>query len=130
MAQTTKAVILARVSSRAQEDEGYSLDSQVKLLQSYCVNKGFSVERTFKIAESASKSTQRRTFKDAMAFIVERNIKHLFIEKVDRHVRNLQDAVGTHDWLTADEDRHVHFVKDSLIMHKNSRSQEWLNWGI
>lgn len=101
----------------------YSLDSQVKLLQNYCVNKGFSVERTFKIAESASKSTQRRTFKDAMQFIEEHNIKHLIIEKVDRHVRNLHGAVGTHDWLTADEDRHVHFVKDSLIMHKNSRSQ-------
>ncbi len=130
MAQTTKAVILARVSSRAQEDEGYSLDSQVKLLQTYCVNKGFSAERIFKIAESASKSTQRKTFKDAMAFIEQHDIKHLIIEKVDRHVRNLQDAVGTHDWLTADEERHVHFVKDSLIMHKNSRSQEWLNWGI
>lgn len=130
MAQITRAVILARVSSRAQEDEGYSLDSQVKLLLSYCVSKGFAVERTFKIAESASKSTQRRTFKDAMKFIEENNIKHLIIEKVDRHVRNLQDAVGTHEWLSADEARHVHFVKDSLVMHKNSRSQEWLNWGI
>jgi hypothetical protein len=30
----------------------------------------------------------------------------------------------------ADEERRVHFVKDSLVMHKNSRSQEWLNWGI
>jgi len=130
MMQSTKAVIFARVSSRSQEDEGYSLDSQIKLLQAYCVNKGFVVERAFKIAESASKSTQRRTFKDAMKFIEDNNIKHLIVEKVDRHVRNLQDAVGTHDWLTADENRHVHFVKDSLVMHKNSRSQEWLNWGI
>lgn len=30
----------------------------------------------------------------------------------------------------ADENKQVHFVKDSLIMHKASRSQEWLNWGI
>jgi len=45
-------------------------------------------------------------------------------------VRNLHDAVETHDWLTADENRKIHFVKDSIILHKNSRSQEWLNWGM
>lgn len=125
-----KAVILARVSSKGQEDEGYSLDSQVKLLSSYCEGKGLVIAKTFKITESASKATQRRTFKEAMSYIEDNKIKHLIIEKVDRHVRNLHDAVETHDWLMADEDRHVHFVKDSLTMHKNSRSQEWLNWGI
>jgi len=126
----TKAVILARVSSKSQEDEGYSLDSQVKLLHSYCENKNLAVAMTFKITESASKATQRRTFKEAMKFIEDNKIKHLIIEKVDRHVRNLHDAVETHDWLIADEEKQVHFVKDSLVMHKNSRSQEWLNWGI
>jgi site-specific DNA recombinase len=130
MDSQSKAVILARVSSKSQEDEGYSLDSQVKLLQSYCQNKGFLLAETFKVTESASKTSQRRIFKEAMKFIEDHKIKHLIIEKVDRHVRNLHDAVETHDWLTADEDRHVHFVKDSLVMHKNSRSQEWLNWGI
>jgi len=65
-----------------------------------------------------------------MKFIEDNKIKHLIIEKVDRHVRNLHDAVETHDWLMADENKRVHFVKDSLIMHKDSRSQEWLNWGI
>ncbi len=130
MSQNSKAVILARVSSKGQEEEGYSLDSQVKLLQSYCVNKGLVVTKTFKITESASKATQRRTFKEAIAFIEDNKVKHLIIEKVDRHVRNLHDAVETHDWLLADENKQVHFVKDSLIMHKNSRSQEWLNWGI
>lgn len=130
MIQTTKAVILARVSSKSQEDEGYSLDSQVKLLKSYCENKQLQATRIFKVTESASKSSQRRIFKEAMTYIEDNKIKHLIIEKVDRHVRNLHDAVETHDWLVADEERHVHFVKDTLILHKNSRSQEWLNWGI
>ena len=127
---SSDAVILARVSSKGQEDEGYSLDSQVKLLQSYCDNKCLIVKETFKIAESASKSVQRTIFKSAMKFIEDNNIKNLVIEKVDRHVRNLHDAVETHDWLTADENKKVHFVKDSLVLHKDSRSQEWLNWGI
>jgi DNA invertase Pin-like site-specific DNA recombinase len=125
-----KAVILARVSSKSQEDEGYSLESQVKLLENYCDNKELAVMQVFKITESASKSVQRTTFKKALAFIEKHDIKNLVIEKVDRHVRNLHDAVETHDWLISDEEKLVHFVKDSLVLHKNSRSQEWLNWGI
>ncbi len=124
------AVILARVSSKSQEDEGYSLESQVRLLEGYCQNKGLNIKATFKITETASKSVQRNIFKKALQFIEDEDIKNLVIEKVDRHVRNLHDAVETHDWLVSDEEKKVHFVKDSLILHKNSRSQEWLNWGI
>jgi len=124
------AVVLARVSSKGQEDEGYSLESQVKLLTTYGGNNGLAIMKKYKIAESASKSEQRKIFKEAMQFIEKRNIKNLIVEKVDRHVRNLHDAVETHDWLIADETRKVHFVKDSIVLHKNSRSQEWLNWGM
>lgn len=124
------AVGIARVSSKGQEDEGYSLESQVKLLRTYGVNAGLTVRKVYKIAESASKTEQRKTFKTAMEYISDNNVKHLIVEKVDRHVRNLHDAVETHDWLMQEETRYAHFVKDSLVMHKNSRSQEWLNWGI
>ena len=125
-----KAVSIARVSSKRQEDEGYSLPAQKKLLQTYAIDRGLQVQKTFEIAESASKAQQRKIFQAAMRYIEENGVKHLLVEKVDRHVRNLHDAVETHDWLTADKERKVHFVKDSLVMHQNSRSQEWLNWGI
>ena len=125
-----KAVSIARVSSKRQEDEGYSLPAQKKLLQTYAIDRGLKVQKTFEIAESASKAQQRKIFQAAMRYIEENGVKHLLVEKVDRHVRNLHDAVETHDWLTADKERKVHFVKDSLVMHQNSRSQEWLNWGI
>lgn len=124
------AVLIARVSSRGQEEEGFSLEAQVKTLKSYCNNVDLRISRIYKIAESASKSEQRKIFKDAMDYVEKHKVKHLVVEKVDRHVRNLHDAVDTYDWLTADEDRRVHFVKDSLVMHQKSRSQEWLNWGI
>ncbi len=124
------AVIMARVSSKGQEEEGFSLESQVKHLTAYCNNNELVILRTLKIAESASKTEQRKVFKEAMGFIEKRKIKNLIVEKVDRHVRNLHDAVETHDWLTSDENRKVHFVKDSIVLHKNSRSQEWLNWGM
>lgn len=124
------AVIIARVSSKGQEEEGFSLEAQVKIDTTYCANAALRVAKIFKIAESASKSEQRKIFKEAMEYVAKHDIKHLVVEKVDRHVRNLHDAVDTYDWLMADEERRVHFVKDSLVMHQNSRSQEWLNWGI
>lgn len=123
-------VILARVSTKGQEDEGYSLEAQVKNLRMYCTNTRINPIKVFKIAESASKTEQRKIFKEAMQFVEKKHVKNLIVEKVDRHVRNLHDAVETHDWLTKDETRKVHFVKDAIVLHKNSRSQEWLNWGM
>lgn len=123
------AVGIARVSGKDQED-GYSLDSQEKLMHVYADNHNLRLMKVYKIAESASKSKQRKIFRQAMGFVEEHDIKHLIVEKVDRHARNFHDAVETHDWLLADELRKVHFIKDSIILHKNSRSQEWLNWGI
>ena len=130
MAVREQAVGIARVSSKGQEEEGYSLDSQEKLFYGYSDNHNLSLIKVFKIAESASKAEQRRIFQQAMEFVEEHKIKNLEVEKVDRHSRNFHDAVDTHDWLMADAARKIHFIKDSIILHQNSRSQEWLNWGI
>ena len=124
-----EAVGIARVSSKDQED-GYSLQSQDKLINTYSDNQNMRLIKVFKIAETASKAKQRRIFREAMKFVADHNIKNLVVEKVDRHARNFHDAVETDEWLQADETRKIHFIKDSLVLHKNSRSQEWLNWGI
>lgn len=57
----SNVVILARVSSKAQEDEGYSLDSQLKLLMGYCEQRELNIIKIFKIAETASKEQRRCT---------------------------------------------------------------------
>ena len=120
---------IARVSSKDQED-GYSLASQDKLISTYSDNHNFKLLKVFKIAETASKAKQRRIFREAMKFVADHQVKNLIVEKVDRHARNFYDAVETDEWLQADETRKIHFIKDGLVLHKNSRSQEWLNWGI
>jgi site-specific DNA recombinase len=124
-----ESVGIARVSSKDQE-EGYSLDSQKKLISTYSDNQNMRLVKVFKIAETASKAKQRRIFREAMKFVAEHKVKNLIVEKVDRHARNFYDAVETDEWLQADETRKIHFIKDGLVLHKNSRSQEWLNWGI
>ena len=57
-----KSVLFCRVSSIEQEEVGYSLPSQQKLLSEYSEKKGFSVIRSFAISESASGKHQRKAF--------------------------------------------------------------------
>ena len=125
-----KAVILARVSSKTQEDEGYSLDSQLKLLQGYCDGHGLEVVRNFKIAETASKEQGRKIFHELLIFISKRKIHHLIVEKTDRFTRNFRDAITLDDWLEGNEDRRLHAVKESLLLHKNASSDVKFMWNI
>jgi site-specific DNA recombinase len=125
-----ESVVLARVSGKDQQTDGYSLPAQEKLLIEYCKRVELKVNKKFVIAESASAPHKRRVFKEMMDYVHTKNIKIIVVEKVDRFVRNFKDVVMTDDWLEEDEGRQVHFVKDSLVLHKNSRSQERLNWGI
>ncbi len=122
MNKKSRAVILARVSSKSQEDEGYSLDSQVKLLTGYCANKGFAVEKIFKIAETASKEQSRKIFKELLTYMNKNAIYHLAVEKTDRLTRNMKDAVAIDDWLSKDADRMLHLVKENIQLHKESKS--------
>ena len=125
-----KSVLLCRVSSKEQEETGYSLPAQEKLLKEYATRQNLDIAKTFSISESAGGKKQREIFNGMMDYVNKEGIKLLIIEKVDRLTRNFKDAVMIDQWLEDDEERQVHFVKDSLIMHKNSRSQEKLNWGI
>lgn len=125
-----KTILLCRVSSKEQEETGYSLPAQEKLLKSYAVKKDFKVSKVFSISETASGRKQRQIFDTMMRYAEKHNIKVIVCEKVDRLTRNFKDAVAIDEWLEEDEERQVHLVKDSLVLHKNSRSQEKLNWGI
>ena len=124
------AVTLARVSSKEQEDEGYSVDAQTLFLERYCEGKGLIVIKTFKIAETASKPEMRKEFQNAMDYITKKGIRHFAVEKVDRVTRNSKSAITIDDWLDADPKRMLHLPKNGLILHKGSSSQDRFMWDI
>ncbi len=128
--EVSKCVVLARVSSRAQEQEGYSLDAQERLAGEYCPKKELKIAKTFRIAETASKTTERRIFNEMMKYLTANRIKILVVEKSDRLTRSFKDMVLIDDWLEADDKREVHLIKDGLVMNKHSKSQDKLNWGV
>lgn len=125
-----RTIALARVSSKAQEDEGYSLDAQMKLIRSYCKDNKLDVIAEFKISETASKNEQRNIFREMLRYINQNNIAHLVVEKTDRLTRNMRDAVVVDDWLEKNEQRRLHMVKESLIVHKYAKSDAKLMWNI
>ena len=128
--EPTKTILFARVSSREQEETGYSLPAQQKLLEEYAKRKGFKVVRKFSISESASGQKQRKTFKEMLDYIKRNNIKIIVCEKVDRLTRNLKDAVCINEWVNSDSQKEVHFVKESCILNKESKSNDKFIWNI
>lgn len=121
-----KAVVYARVSSREQQQEGYSIPAQLKLLRDYASRNGFHIEREFVDVETA-KTTGRKSFGEMVQFLKRsrRSARTVLVEKTDRLYRNFRDAVTLEDLETE-----IHFVKENQVLSKNSRSQDKLTHGL
>jgi site-specific DNA recombinase len=120
-----KAVIYARVSSKDQEREGFSIPAQRELLVNYGVTKAFSVLEEFIEVETA-KQAGRTAFDQMIAFFKKNmDCRILLVEKTDRLYRNLKDYV------TIDElGIIIHFVKENVVLSQDSRSNEKFMHGI
>src|SRR3974390_1836146 len=55
-ARAIRVVLYARVSSRDQEKEGFSIPAQLRLLREYATNKGFVIAQEFTDVETAKES--------------------------------------------------------------------------
>lgn len=88
-------VALARVSSREQEREGFSLAVQEDALRNFATREGGEIVKLFRIAETASKTDERKTFKELIAYAKANaeKLDALLFYKVDRAARNLFDYV-------------------------------------
>ena len=116
------AVIYARVSSREQEREGYSIPAQLKLLHEYARKYGLTVVREFIDIESA-KNPGRREFGNMLIFLeTDEHCRIILVEKTDRLYRNRTDALRV-EQLEQERDVQIHLVKESTIICKDSRSQ-------
>lgn len=130
MEDKNQAVIFARVSSRAQELEGFSLDAQVGLLKTYCGNKEIGINKVFEISETASRNTERKKFAECLEYLKKQGITKLVIEKVDRLTRNYYDHMAIDTWLRSNPANEVHSVKDNQVLSSQSKSQDTLMWDI
>lgn len=119
--QKVKAVLYARVSSDKQEQEGYSIPSQLDLLREYARKNNIEIVEEFVESESA-KVSGRKKFKELLHFLKKhKNITNILVEKTDRLYRNFNDYV------TLDESIYsIHLVKEYKVLSSNSSSSEKL----
>jgi DNA invertase Pin-like site-specific DNA recombinase len=120
-----QAVIYARVSSKEQEKEGFSIPAQLKLLKDYAAAQRFAIAKEYVDVETA-KQTGRAAFGEMIARLkAQPSIRILLVEKTDRLYRNLKD------WVTVDDlEVEIHFVKEGVVLSRGSRSSEKFMHGI
>ncbi len=127
-ALTRTGVIYARVSTKQQEEEGYSIPAQQELLRRYAAEKGITVIRDFTDVETA-KQKGRKAFGEMLAFLRKTTTcRALLVEKTDRLHRNIQDYAII-DALVNDG-LEVHFVKEHEVIRANATSQAKLLYGM
>lgn len=123
-----KAVILARVSSKEQE-EGYSIDAQCHRLNLYCSRKGLSIIRIFEIVESST-TGDRRQFMELIKYAKSQKEPIAIVaDKVDRVQRSFKEYPML-DALIQVGKIELHFNTENYIIHKDSVSQERLMWSM
>ena len=119
------AVIYARVSSKQQEVEGFSIPAQLELLRSYAAAHGINVFQEFVDVETA-KAAGRSGFGEMIALLRKmKNCRTLLVEKTDRLYRNFRDYVTVEEL-----GLEVHFVKEGVVLAPDSRSAEKFTHGI
>lgn len=122
----TKAVVLARVSTKEQEETGHSLPAQIESLRKYAEKKDFEITKEFCFSESAGPKI-RKKFEEVIEHIRKNDIKVLLCENVDRATRNFKDAVDL-DEMRKNEGLEIHFVKDGFFINKDASGNQMFMW--
>lgn len=121
-----KAVILARVSSIQQED-GLSLDAQVRRLKDYAQRKDFEVVKEFVFTESAGDKI-RTKFEEMLSYVKQNpDVKVVLAQNVDRVTRNFRDAVDL-DEMRKRDNLEIHFVQDGFFINKDATGNQLFQW--
>ena len=120
-----KAIIYARVSTKEQDKEGFSIPAQIKLLSDYALKNDITVIKEFKDTETAKKAG-RSGFNEMLQFLKKnKDVKTILVEKTDRLYRNFKDYV-----LVDESEHEIHLVKEGSILNEKSRSHEKFIHGI
>jgi site-specific DNA recombinase len=121
-----KAIILARVSTKEQE-EGHSIAAQRQRLIDYCARKDLDVIRTFEIVESSTRG-ERKEFGAMMEFAkAQEQTVAIVADAVDRFQRSFKESVLIDD-LIRREQVELHFYREGMVIGKGASSTDIMRW--
>src|SRR3989338_6932100 len=120
-----KAIILARVSTEDQMQEGYSIPAQLQRAREYCQRKNLITQSEYSFDESSTKD-QRKKFE----FVIDeakksKEVIALVVETIDRLQRSFKESVLLLELVKSGKIE-VHFIRENLIIHKDSNSSEFI----
>ena len=121
---TNTFCLYARVSSREQEREGYSVKAQLKSCRDYATSHNLKIIKEYIDIESA-KESGRKNFNKMTDFLNQNENVGLMCEKVDRLYRNWKDYITLDDLK-----RNLIFVKENSIITADSRASDKFFLGI
>lgn len=125
----TQAIVFARVSSKRQKDEGVSLDVQMEAITKYCQEKGLKIIKDFSIDESSTRG-DRKQYHEMLDFAQSCTGRvAIVVNYVDRLQRSSDDSYLINK-LRKDGKIEVHFLKEGLIIHKDSKSTDLTFWNM
>jgi site-specific DNA recombinase len=121
-----KAIILARVSTKEQE-EGHSIAAQRQRLVEYCARKGLKVIKTFELVESSTHG-ERKEFAAMLEFAQsQKETVAIVADAVDRFQRSFKESVLI-DELIRKEQVELHFYRENMVIGKGASSTDILRW--
>jgi len=119
------AIIYSRVSSREQQQEGFSLGAQAKLLREHADRNDMTILKAFEDVETA-KTLGQKQFSEMVTWLKQNpSCRTLLVEKTDRLYRNFRDAVTLEEL-----DIEIHLVKEGQVLSKDAKSNTKLIHGI
>ena len=124
-----KAVILARVSSKEQE-EGHSLDAQVNQALSYAFENELAIVRQFRIVESSTKG-KRSEFKQMIDFIKASKEKIIVLAyNTDRIQRDFDEQSLELKTLVSQDKAEIHFISTKQKITSQADSSTKFRFGL
>lgn len=123
-----KAVILARVSKEDQL-EGASIPAQLARSQEYAKRKELEIFKEYQFDESSLKE-HRVKFEEVLKDIrASKEPIALVVETVDRLQRSFKESVVLDEFRKSGK-LEIHFIRENLVLHKNSNSSELQRWDL
>lgn len=124
------AIRSIRVSSKKQE-QGGSFAEQHEITNEYIKLEKLKIEKTWEVAETASKHELRKHFHEMIAFIkisqkTSRPIKHLLFSHQSRSNRNKKSARELEELVEMGIT--LHFARDKRKLNPNSDIGGWMMW--
>ena len=131
--ETNYAVAMGRVSLKANKDKGNSDLDQLEHLNNYAKRKKLKIEKTWDVAETATKHEKRKNFHSLIDFVEDsqntsKPIKHVLFAYTSRGSRNPASKRILEQLM--DLGVSIHFTEDNLILNSHSDISAKIVWEI